>query len=315
MGLSTRGWLPIRVDVEPGGLVVDWGFTDGITFDDPSFDQTLERALRAPFRLLVRRRCPIEDVEDWAAHRARDPDGLILHLSRCGSTLVASGLRARAGTTVLAEPGPLEPVLASSTEPVRDLRALVRAMAPEDAGSAYVLKLDAWATLHLPVLLEAFPDVPWVFVSREPGEVVVSHQGHRGWHVIPGTLTPERLGIDAATLATLDLDAYAAAVLGRILTCAAEGVRAAGDRALVVDHTDLPLPGIERAATHLGLSWDGADRAAVAAMADQHAKNPWLGYADDRAAKQAAITAELRATVDAWATPAYRALRDLRPPA
>ncbi len=307
--------MPARVDVEPGGLVVDWAFTDGITFDDPSFEQTLEQALRNPFRLLVRRRCPIEEVEEWAAHRARDPDGLVLHLSRCGSTLVASALRARAGTTVLAEPGPLEPVLASSTDPVRDLRALVRAMAPEDAGSAYVLKLDAWATLHLPVLREAFPDVPWVFVSREPGEVVVSHLNHRGWHVIPGTLTPERLGIDAATLGNLDLDAYAAAVLGRILTCAAEGVAAAGARALVVDHTELPLPGIERVAAHLGLELDDTGRAAVAAVVGQHAKNPSLAYVDDRAAKQAAITPALRATVDAWATPAYRALRELRPPA
>ena len=315
MGLSTRGWMPVRVDVEPEGLVADWAFTDGIRFEEPFFDQTLQRVMQSPFRLLVRRRCPVAQVEDWAGERARDPDGLVLHLSRCGSTLVANTLRARSGTVVLAEPGPLEPVLASSPDPVRDLRALVRAMAPEDPGSAYVVKLDAWATLDLPVVLEAFPDVPWVFVCREPAEVVVSHHGHRGYHVIPGTLTPERLGTDPATLATLDLDAYAAAVLGRILACAVDGVRAAGDRALVVDHTHLPEPGLDRIAHHLGLPLEGDDRAAVAASYAIHAKNPHLAYVDDRAAKQAAITPELRATVDAWATPAYRALRDLAPPA
>jgi hypothetical protein len=305
--------MPVRVDVEPDGLVVDWAFTEGITFDDPFFDQTMARVMDSPFRLLVRRRSPIEDVEAWAAHRARDPDGLVLHLSRCGSTLVAGALRARSRTFVLAEPGPLEPVLASSPDPVRDLRALVRAMAPEDPDAAYVLKLDAWATLDLPVLRAAFPDVPWVFVCREPAEVVVSHHGHRGWHVIPGTLAPERLGIAADTLASLDLDSYAAAVLGRILASAAEGVRAADGRALVVDHTELPEPGVTRIAAHLGLGLVEEDRAAMAATFDLHAKNPALPYADDRSVKQAAVTPGLRAAVDVWATPAYRALRDLDP--
>ncbi|GAA1925121.1 hypothetical protein GCM10009815_19600 [Nocardioides marmoribigeumensis] len=306
--------MPVRVDREPSGLVVDWAFLDGVRLDEPFLDQTLERAMRSPFRLLVRRRCPVAEVEQWAAHRARDPDGLVLHLSRCGSTLVANALRARAGTTVLSEPPALEPVLASSPDPVRDVRALVRAMAPEDAGSAYVLKLDAWAALDLPVLLAAFPDVPWVFVGREPAEVVVSHHGHRGWHVVPGTLTASRLGIDAATLAGLDLDDHAAAVLGRILASAVDGVRAAGDRALVVDHAELPDPGIPRVLAHLGLPLTDDDRLAVASTYALHGKNPHLLYADDRAAKQAAVTPELRRKVDAWATPAYRALRGLAAP-
>ena len=311
MGVTTRGWMPVRVDREPSGLVVDWAFLDGISFTEPFADQTLERAMRDPFRLLVRRRGPVAEVEDWAAHRARDPDGLVLHLSRCGSTLVANALRARPGTVVLSEPPPLEPVLASSPDPVRDVRALVRAMAPEDPEASYVVKLDAWAALDLPVLREAFPHVPWVVLGREPAEVVVSHHVHRGWHVIPGTLAPERLGLPAGTLGSLGLDEYAAAVLGRILEAAAEGVRASGDRALVVDHAELPEPGVERVLAHLGLALTDADREAVASTYAVHAKNPHLVYADDRAAKQAAVSPELREAVDVWATPAYRALRGL----
>jgi len=314
MGVSATGWLPVRVHRRPGGDVVDWAYVGGMVLDDPFFDQGIERALRSPFRVLFRRETPIDEVEIAAGSRARDPDGLVLHLSRCGSTLLVACLRALAGTTVLSEPGPLETVLADSPDGearVRRFRSLMRALAPDDPAFAHVVKLDAWATLDLPDVLTAFPDVPWVFVCRDPSEVLVSHQRHRGWHVIPGTLRPERIGLDPGEVPGMDLDEYAAAVLGRILTCALEAARQEPVRVSVVDHEDLPYPGVERAARHFGLSVTSQDRDAFARMAKLDAKNPVLEYEDDRAGKRAELTPAAAAAVEQWAGPAYRALRAL----
>lgn len=313
MGVSPAGWMPVRVGRSMDGDTVDWVYTEGIEFSDPFFDQTVERALRTPFRVLFRRQTPLDDVEADAGDRARDPDGLVLHVSRCGSTLLASCLRARAGTCVLSEPGPVETVLAGAPDRetrIRRLRSIIRAMAPDDPGSAYVVKLDAWATLDLPEVLDAFPEMPWVFVSRDPREVLASHQRHWGYHVIPGTLDAARVGLGPEA-ATWGLDEYAAGVLGRILTRAAEGARRDRGRMLLIDHRDLPQPGVELAAEHFGFSLSGADRRAIAAVASRDAKNPALAYADDRSDKLSALSPEAAAAVERRAGPAYRSLLEL----
>ena len=41
----------------------------------------------------------------------------------------------------------------------------------------------------------AFPDTPCVFLYRDPVEVIVSHLGHRGDHMVPGTLPEDIIGI------------------------------------------------------------------------------------------------------------------------
>jgi hypothetical protein len=313
MGVNLAGWMPVRVVTRGATEVVDWAFTQGFDFSDPFFEQTLERALREPFRLLFRRETTFEALEE-GIDRARDPDGLVFHLSRCGSTLVASSLRARASTFVLSEPGPLETVVASGWPAevrVRRLRALMRALAPDRPEPAYVVKLDAWATLDLPLFLAAFPQVPWAFVCRDPREVLVSHQRTRGFHVIPGTLDPRRVGLAPDEVGTLDLDEYASKVLGRILECAADGAVASGSRALLLDFDDLPAPGVERVAEHFGLTLTTADREAARAVASQDAKNPVLPYVDDRAEKRRELTPTAAAAVERFAAAPYARVREL----
>src|SRR5438552_3167636 len=55
-----EGWTPIRVEWRDGAPWVDWCHTTGIEFNDPFFDQTVERCLRHPYRLAFRRLTPIE---------------------------------------------------------------------------------------------------------------------------------------------------------------------------------------------------------------------------------------------------------------
>lgn len=304
------GWMPVRV-ANDGSRVVDWAYVDGLRFDDPFFDQTVERAFRNPFRLLVRGRSSLDDLESLTSRRARDPDGLIFHVSRCGSTLLASALRAIGDAVVLSEPGPVDTVLATAedadTATVR-LRHLLRAMAPDDRSAPYLVKLDAWTTLDLPLVRAAFPDVPWALVHRDPAEVLVSLQGHRGFHVIPGALDPARVGLAPGDVAAMGLDEYAAAVIGRIMAAGAAGAEEAGARALVLDYCELPHPGVERVAAHFGLDVTETDRRRIEAVTQVDAKNPVLPWTADVERKRQAITPDLQELADRRAGPARRRL-------
>ena len=52
----------------------------------------------------------------------------------------------------------------------------------------YIIRFDARNIIDLPLIRRAFPNVPWVFVYRDPIEVMVSHLDRRGAHTIPGAL-------------------------------------------------------------------------------------------------------------------------------
>lgn len=308
------GWTPIRVSNGAHGLLVDWCFTEGVAFDDPFFDQTVERCLRHPFRLLFRRTTSIDVLGELVARGgARAPSGLVLHLSRSGSTLVAQMFAKRGDTHVVSEAGPLDTVMRAPA--AADLRAqwlrwtAAALRRPGADRPYYVLKLDAWAVLELPLLRQAFPGVPWVFVYRDPVEVLVSQERHRGFHMMPSGLPPAAVGFDADQVASMSMTEYGAAVLGRI---ASAGAAAADDPlGLLVNYDELPTA-VERIAAHFGIPVDERARTAMTSAAGRDVKNGVLPFADDRAAKQRAAGDELRSAVDRWVAQPYRQLECIR---
>jgi hypothetical protein len=221
-------------------------------------------------------------------------------------------LAARDDAHVVSEPGPLEPLLAADTVPVDVRVAWVRSMVAAlgqpatPAQRHYVVKLDAWAALDLPLLRAAFPDVPMVFVCRDPLEVLVSQTRQRGYHMVPFALSPERLGLEAADVATMGWPEYGAMVLGRIAGSAATAAREG--RLLVVDHRELPDAVLTRIAPHFGMPVGPGEAAAMAAVSGNSAKNPVLGYLDDGAGKHADATDDMRAAVGRWAGGPYQRL-------
>ncbi len=304
-------WTPIRLGWEAGEPVVDWCHTEGITFDEPFFTETVDRCLRHPFRLLFRPRTDLD-----ALCRAVDeqpglpPSGFVFHMSRCGSTLVAQMLASVPAFAVASEPGPLEAVLRAPDDrrAVRRLQCMVGVLgqARHHLQRRFFVKFDAWATLQLDLLRRTFPEVPWVFVYRNPVEVLVSHVRRPGAHVIPEVFGPGRFGLENG-MPRLE---YAARVLARI--CEAALARRDDPLATFVDYDELPafvtadLPGL----WSLPLSRD--DRARMEATTFRDAKNAVLAFEDDRMAKQAEATEALRALAAQWLDPLYRRLGEAR---
>jgi hypothetical protein len=304
---ALAGWIPIRVRAG-GEPHVEWCWTDGLAFDEPSYAQTVERALQQPFGLLFRQETPIDELD--GIEPGLEPSGFVLHASRCGSTLVARMLAAVPQHLVVAEPMPADHVLragAPVADRVRWLRGIVSALGRRRRGDehGYVLKLDAWSMCSFDVIHRAFPDVPWIFLTRDPVEVLVSHLSGRGAHMVPGAIEPGLFGLDAEEVLHMPTEEYCARVLAAIHRSAIDHL---DERAIVVDYRELPGAVIDSILPAFGLECDDGDLERMRAAARFDAKNPQLFHSPDSEAKQRDASPALRRAAERWVQPLYEEL-------
>lgn len=147
-----------------------------------------------PFNLLFRHQLPLDSLLEWQARSpGLAPSRFIYHMSRCGSTLVSQMLAALPEHIVLSEPPPIGTILdlnqrgASDEERISWMRAWMSAMGqPTNGEQRLFVKLDSWQTVDLPLLRRAFPDTPWIFLYRNPVEVMVSSMKTTGMQIVPG---------------------------------------------------------------------------------------------------------------------------------
>lgn len=308
------GWLPTRSIQTGGAPAFDWLWFGDRPLTAPFYEDDVRRAGALPLNWLLRTRTGFDALVAGADGADALPlNGLILHMSRCGSTLLTHMLGAVPGQAVSSEPEPLDAVLrwiaASGMTPqaaARPLQAMVAALGrrPGSQFQRHLIKLEVWHTLFLPELQAAFPQVPWLYLHRDPVEVLVSQVAQASIHVVPGALDEARLGIagyDAGSQAE-----YSARVLGRCVQGAVDHWPTSGG--LLLDYANLLVGGAVQAAAHFGVTLTPADAAAMAASTGRDAKSPNQPFSDDRAQKRAAATPELRAAAARWITPAHGAL-------
>jgi hypothetical protein len=321
--VDPREWMPIRVYVEDGVPMVDWCHVGARRPTEPFFTDFVEKRLRDPFALVFRHQTRLDDLVALCdAAPGLPPAGFIFHMSRCGSTLVAQMLAQLDENLVLSEPGPLESLLRlrlhAGGVPERRwmawLRAIVAAMAQPRCGGErrVIVKLDTWAVLALPMLRRAFPEVPWIFLHRDPVEVLVSHQRSTAAAMVPGAFPPQLFGVGIGELGTLSREAYQARVLGSLCEAAAERLH---DGGLAVAYEELPDAVPTSIAAHFGLSLQAGDVQRMAAVSGLDAKRPGRPFSADSMAKQLEAPPTLRQAAERWATPAWTRLQPERQPA
>ncbi len=305
----SKGWMPIEVHVDARGLVVDWCDLGSRRFIAPFFEDTVRAALRDNPPRSLRWQTGMDALEALAAEPPDiAPSGFIFHLSRCGSTLVSQVLAASVRNIVISEPPPLDRILrpqpgdpaVTRDRRLRWFRGLVHAFgARRFAEEARLfIKFDSWHTLELPFVREAFPDVPWIFVHRDPVEVMVSHRRLRGRQMIPGGLTLPLLDLPTAAAATLPLDEYCARVLARICSAVLPHLRRGDGRA--VDFRALPDAIWAQPGALFDVAYSDAERAAMRAAAKFDAKNPAQPHSADSVAKRCEASDAIRALAQTW---------------
>lgn len=313
----SRQWLPARCAIE-AGFAVDWYHYAGETLNDPFFADSRNRVAQRPFNQLFRYRTQFGDFVRAEREGAVQPSGFIFHMSRCGSTLASQMLASIPGAISLSEPEPLDlllqlPLIAQGVSPelhVEAIRAMVAALGRDRGGDTrrYFIKLDSWHTLALPLFRQAFPDVPWIFLYREPVEVLVSQERMRGSQVTPGVLPPQIFGFTGAEASLPDID-YIARVLARTCEAVVEQWHLGGG--LAIDYRELPEAMFTRVAPHFGIELTPETRAAMAAASGRDAKAPSTSFTADSAKKREEASPATRAAAENHMAAVHARLRAL----
>lgn len=315
-------WTPIRLFWLNGEPCVDWCRLPPEPLADPFFEQTVGEALRHPARLLFRRVTSVDVLTEFDRDRpGLPPAGFIFHMSRCGSTLLAQMLAALPDSIVVSEAPPIDQVLrAGERKPNLGrerqrawFRGMLNALGQRRSGdeTRCFIKFDCWHALELAFIREAFPEVPWVFLYRDPVEVLVSHSRRCGAQMIPGVLDPRRLAIDPPALATMSGEEYGARVLAQICRTAVLAHGTPG-RGRLVNFNELPAAGWESIAGFFGLKLTEADLARMQTVSRRNAKKPTEPYVDDRQDKQRGASDEMRRLAEEWVGDVYAELEAAR---
>jgi hypothetical protein len=320
---SLDGWLPVAAQCVEGRLYVDLCRLGAQRFIDPFFEQTVSTCLREPFHLLLRRRLDADALaatltaQKQPAARPLDIAGFVFHVSRCGSTLLGRLLATSPAHRVLSEPPPLDAALCGGGSSVGDatriawLRTLIAAFARSGhpAEQRLFVKFDSWHSSLLPLVMRAFPDVPWVFLMRDPVEVIVSHLKQPGAQMVPGMVGFTPPGVAAADAWRLPRAEYVARMVGAFEEGVEASLREAGARAKVVDYATLPSDAEHVIWPHFGLHPTAEERAAMESAWARDAKNPTATFSPDAQAKQEAADPSVREAAARWAVPAWQRLR------
>ena len=314
-----QGWVPLQLLWRNGQPSLDWGFVGENRFTESFFEQTIARCLRHPANLLFRHETSLDVLEELLAARlGLAPSGFVFHLSRCGSTLVAQMLASLASTVVISEARPIDQVLrahfknpaADDAVKVRWLRGLLNALGQPRTGRErhFFVKLDSWHVLQLPLLAKAFPQVPWIFLYRDPVEVMVSQARQPGGQMVPGVIEREFPGLNPPEFTSLD--ERCAWVLARV--CDAAVAHRSCGRGRLVHFRELPGMVTRWLPKFFGMDCSEAELAQMRHAAQFNAKTPSLNYEDDSAAKQREATAALKELARRWIAGPYEKLEQLR---
>jgi hypothetical protein len=284
-------------------------------FTEPFCFDTLQRLAVRPFNRLFRQQSDLTVLRERAcSHPGLPMQGMVFHMSRCGSTLAAQWLAALPDSVVLSEPEPVDAVLqwpASEHGDTGTLRALLCALGqPRREGDrSLFLKTDCWHMVHFARLLEAFPGVPWVFLYRNPVEVLASHQEVPGWQLVPGSMKGH--GLQAPEEVMNNPLGHGAWIMSVIL----EEARLAMSRhanGLLVNYSELPQALETRIAAHFGIARDVLDGEELQAVTGRHAKQPNAAFRPDAAQRRANADKEVLSLAEYWLDTPYRRLEEMR---
>ncbi len=289
------GWVPASICAEKNLDSLLWHYLGTQSFTDPFYEQTVAKSLYHPFGKLFRRRTPIEVLEKFKEPSpGRRPDGFIFHMSRCGSTLISQMLAALPQNLVISEAPPIDSILrlnlknpaVTDEKRISLLQGMVGTLGRPRSGleKHFFIKFDAWSIMDLPLILTAFPGVPWVFVYRNPVEVIVSHMRRKGSQMVPGMIEPELFVLEKSLIPEMPAEEYCARVLAGICRKALE--HCDNRHSLLVNYSQLPDAVYTSILDFFGVSSTPDDRKRMIETAEFDAKAPSFYFTSDSESKQ-----------------------------
>ena len=316
-----RNWSPIRVYNNDGRFFVDWCFLGQERFTAPFHDDTIEKRLREPFNLLFRRQTPIEFLgELYEKNRGIAPTGFIFHVSRCGSTLVSQMLAALSKNIVISEASVIDKIIRadsffpeiSDEQKIVWLRWLFNALAQKRRAEEenFFIKFDSWSILDLPLIEKAFPETRWIFMYRNPVEVIVSNLRQPGMQMIPGAIQTIFPQMDLMEILQLSTEERFARTIGAF--CAAALANANNPNGKFINYNQLPEAITTEILAHFGISFSENEIEKMRQSSRFHAKTPQTKFTPDGEEKRMEASEAVVYFADKFVNPLYERLEKLR---
>ena len=308
-------WIPFRIHLKQ--RTVDWIDLGTRKLSEPFLHQTISRMRKSDQQISTK----TTSMRELRTTREQvKPSGFIFHMSRCGSTLLANGLKHSLTTNVFSEPQPLGAVLetlnsSGQSRILRDggelLKGTVSAYGCVGGANGFILKFSSWHLLHIATIRKYWPDVPVVIMVREPVEVAVScldqQPGWMKWRQRLPPIVSERLKLGPKGIGLITDEAFCVQVLGLFLNEA----KVQSDRGCrILDYHDLSASTVIEIANFFGVILSAEERVRMTEDFLIYSKDPEqrLQHVDDRLLKREKASEELRAAIQHWAQPAYLAL-------
>jgi hypothetical protein len=296
-----------------------------IRLTEPFFQQTVAR-LRAiqpapaerftEFEALVR----LEKISD-----SLKPAGFIFHSSRCGSTLLANICRVLEDSVVISEAAAVDKLAArfitDANSKVKELlysvflRGAVSALAQRRTGKErrFFIKFSCCSTAQMNRIKRIWPDVPQVFMYREPTETIVSNlanvpewltdNDHRIMASILGATEGAISAMKPAELCSRAIGSFYSSALG--LT---------NDNCLLLNYNQLSVELLLGVLKFFKITPTAAEREAIACCNTVYSKDASFvrEFVPDAAAKQSQASDIVRELSKRWAAEPYRLLEQRR---
>ncbi|MFC4990683.1 hypothetical protein [Rubritalea tangerina] len=263
-------WAPTDIRASVRGLVMGWQYVGAHRFVEPFFaDSLVATAGMGP----EKRELEVAAISEVDDLDCLEPRAFIFHASRCGSTLMGQLLGESEKHIVVSEAPVIDAALGYASSEEWIFKRVIRALGQRRGGRERHLfvKLDSWHLFHLPVIQKTYPDVPMLFLYREPGAIMESHKIQRGGQMVPGVVDYAAMGVELEVVYH-DLDAYCREVLealyGRAIEFASEG------RLKLLQYDQLPELVWRDLIDFLSLDLSAGEVLAMGERAMRHSKRP-----------------------------------------
>jgi hypothetical protein len=323
MNADFKGMLPVDAVVVDGRPGLQWMDMSGVSLAEPFFQQTVERAkadsncreLFTEFDALLQLEKQLDSVP---------PTGFIFHSSRCGSTLVANACRAINKSIVLSEANVIDKLVARFITDPGDvktslysvfLRGTVKALAQRRAGNEehLFIKFSCCSFAQIEHIRRIWPNVPWLFLYRDPAETIVSNLKD-----VPPWLLDNDLRVLASIAGTsphevagMPLEERCARMIGSLFSTAQ---RLANDGQLLLNYKQLSVPVISSVLRFFKVGPSTAELETIERASRVYSKEAYVKrtFLADTDAKQKLASNAVREAAAKWATEPYQLLEQKR---
>lgn len=314
-----KGWLPVDAVVVDGRPGLMWMEMSGVGLTEPFFQQTVERGRRegraerfTEFDVLLQLEKELDRVE---------PTGFIFHSSRCGSTLVANACRAVSNSIVLSEANAIDKLVArfitDADNPVKEslysvfLRGVVHALAQRRTGKErhLFIKFACCSFAQLERIKRIWPDVPWLFLYRDPIETIVSNMRD----VPPWLIDNDRRVLSSiiGDESEMGLEELCARTIGSLYSTA---YKLANDKSMLLNYNQLSVTVIARILNFFNVRLSSEELETIARTSGVYSKEAsgTRSFVSDVDTKQKLASDTAREMSERWAREPYRLLEQKR---